>query len=148
MHQMKVSTTVTNNSTNINQANNHLSFEINEHKNITFSDGNPSAGFRNTQTCGGVKTENEISLFPLSAISRFHNWLLVTVGWLMEVLICFCFMIAVPPLTVDTNIQQSNETFSIYIHVERVYPRPECSVVIGVSQTKRHCMYTFYISSN
>ena len=145
---MKVSTTVTINSTNINQANNHLSLKINEHNNTTFSDGNPSDGFGNTQKYGGVKTENEISLFPLSAISRCHNWLLVTVGWLKEVLLCICFMIAVPPLTVDTNIQQSNETFSIYIHVERAYPRPECSVVIGVSQTKRHFMYTFYISSN
>ena len=47
----------------------------------------------------------------------------------------------------DTRIQQSNETLSIYLHVERVYPRPECSIVIGVSKTKRHCMYKFYISS-
>ena len=37
----------------------------------------------------------------------------------------------VPPLRVDTHIQQSNETLSIYLHVERVYPRPECFIVIG-----------------
>ena len=38
---------------------------------------------------------------------------------------------SVPPLRVDTHIQQSNETLSIYLHVERVYPCPECSIVIG-----------------
>jgi len=37
----------------------------------------------------------------------------------------------VPPLRVDTHMQQSNETLSIHIQVERVYPRPECSMVIG-----------------
>jgi hypothetical protein len=72
----------------------------------------------------------------------------VTNGWLKEVSICICFIIAVPPLRVGTHIQQSNEALSIYIHVERVYPRPECSVVIGVSKTKRHCLYKCYISSN
>ena len=139
---------MTNNSTNIKQANNHLSLQINEHKNTTFSDGNPGACFVHVHKFGGVKTPNEIPWFPLSAISRFHNWLPVTVGWLNEVLICICFIIAVPPLRVDTHIQQSIETLSIYIHVERVYPRPECSVVIGVNKTKRHFMYKFYISSN
>ena len=133
-----MSTTVTNNYTNINKANDHLSLQINEHKNTAFSDGNPGTGFRHVHKCGGVKTPNEIPLFPLSAILRFYNLLPVTVGWLMELLICICFIIAVPPLRVDTNIQQSNETLSIYIHVERVYPRPQCSVVIGVSKTKRH----------
>ena len=37
----------------------------------------------------------------------------------------------VPPFRVDTHIQQSNETFSIYLNVRRVYPCPECSIVIG-----------------
>ena len=37
----------------------------------------------------------------------------------------------VPPLRKDTHIQQSNEGLSIYIHVERVYPPPECSLVVG-----------------
>ena len=37
----------------------------------------------------------------------------------------------VPPLRVDTHIQQSNGTLLIYLHVERVYPCPECSIVIG-----------------
>jgi hypothetical protein len=107
-------------------------------KNTTFSDGNPDAGFRHVHKFGGAKTVNEIPLFPLSAIARFHNCFLVTVGWLNEVLICICFIIAVPPLRVETNIQQSNEMISIYIHVESVYPRPQCSLVIGVSKTKRH----------
>ena len=143
-YEKKVSTAVTNNSTNINKANNHLSLQIIEHKNTTFPDGNPGAGFGHVHTFGGVKTPNEIPLFPLSALSRFHNWLPVTVGWFKKVLICICFTIAVPPLRVDTHIQQSNETLSIYIHVERVYPRPQCSVVIGVSKTKRH-WYTNFI---
>jgi hypothetical protein len=47
----------------------------------------------------------------------------------------------------ETHIQQINETLSIYIHAERVYPRPELSIAIGVRKTKRHCMYKFYISS-
>jgi len=71
--EKKVSTAVTNNSTNINQATNNLSLQINEHKNITFSDGNPGASFRHVHTFGGFKTPNEIPLFPLSAISRFYN---------------------------------------------------------------------------
>ena len=37
----------------------------------------------------------------------------------------------VPPLRVETHIQQFNETLSIYLHVERVYPRPELSITIG-----------------
>jgi hypothetical protein len=52
-----------------------------------------------------------------------------------------CFIIAVPPLRVDTHIQQYNEMLSIYIHVERVYPRPKCSIVIGVRKFKWHYMY-------
>jgi hypothetical protein len=106
-----------------------------QHKHITFSDGNHGAGFRHVHKSGGVKTPNEIPLFPLSAISRFYNWLPVTVCSLREVLICICFIIAVPPLSVDTHIKQSNETISIYIYVERVYPPPQCSVFIGVSKT-------------
>jgi hypothetical protein len=72
-NEKKVSTTMTNNSTNINQATNNLSLQINEHKHITFSDGNPGAGFRHVHKCGGVKTPNEIPLSPFSAISRFNN---------------------------------------------------------------------------
>ena len=37
----------------------------------------------------------------------------------------------VPPLRVETHIQQSNEKLSIYIHIDRVYPRPELSIAIG-----------------
>ena len=37
----------------------------------------------------------------------------------------------VPPLRVDTHIQQSNEKLSIYLHIERVYPRPELFIAIG-----------------
>ena len=129
---------MTNTSTNINKASSHLSRQINEHKNTTFSDGKPGTGIRHVHTFDGVKAPNEIQLSPLSAISRFYNWLLVTVGLFNEILICICFIIAVPPLRVDTHIQQSIETLSIYIHVERVYPRPECSVVIGASKTKRY----------
>ena len=140
-----MSPTVTNNSTNINQATNNLSLQIIENKNTIISDGNPGAGFRHVHKCGGVKTPNEIPLFSLSSISRFYNWLPVTVGWLKEVLICICFISAVPPLRVDTDIQQSNETLSIYIYVERVYPPPQCSVVIGVTKV---LICKFYISSN
>ena len=141
-----MSPTVTNNSININQVNNHLSLQLIEHKHTTFSNGNPVAGFRHVHKCGGVKTPNEIPLFPLSSISRFYNWLPVTVG--KEVSICICFIIAVPPLRVDTTIQQSNETLSIYIHVERVYPYPQCSVVIGVSKTKQHWYRNFISTQN
>ena len=60
-----------------------LSLQITEHKNTIFADGNPSTGIGHVQICGGAKTENEISLFPFSAISRLtqltsgHCWLIL-----------------------------------------------------------------------
>ena len=45
---------VTNKSTNINNASNHLSLQINEHKNTTFSDGTPGAGFGHVHKFGDL----------------------------------------------------------------------------------------------
>ena len=59
---------MTNNSININKLNNHLSLQINEHKNNIFFDGNPGAGFGHAQQCDGVKTVNDIKCDPTVSI--------------------------------------------------------------------------------
>ena len=63
----------------------------------------------------------------------FHNGLpAVLVGFRKYKYVFVLLLQPPPPIRVDTHIQQSNETLSIYIHVERVYLRPECSIVIGI----------------
>ena len=48
----------------------------------------------------------------------------------------------VPPLRVETYIQQSNEKLSIYIHIERVYPGPELYIAIGKRKLFDNLIFT------
>ena len=60
-----------NNSTNLNDMNNHVSSQIKEHTNtVTYYAGNPCHGLGQAHTCGGVKSANGIQTL---LILRLHS---------------------------------------------------------------------------